>query len=349
MMSTSHTSPIVSVILPTYNRASLLPQAIESVLRQEFTDLELIVIDDGSIDQTPEIISKIEDTRLHYIALKQNRGETFARNQGIQQARGELIAQIDADDIWYPQKASYQVDLFTRFKHLDLIFCNAIDIDHITGIKVDYFKQKAQAFQPLQIRELDCDAWEILAGIPEALLVSNMIVHSTVMLRRSTMESIGVYDENLSGVGDFEYWWRAALRGAKFAYTTRTFLERHRDTQSLTSDKVAAGLRHLRALQVCEQTARETGRNELLPLFQDARYRSWHGIMLEQVRRGKRREAFASYKESIKYERWIYGLTIELLSYLFPVMIGSRRVERIKKWIGPHCLDQIRILRQPIK
>jgi glycosyltransferase involved in cell wall biosynthesis len=348
-MTTSHAAPIVSVILPTYNRANLLLRAIESVLTQEFTDLELIVIDDGSNDQTPEIISRIQDTRLRYIALKQNRGVTFARNQGIQQARGELIAHMDSDDFWYPQKASYQVDLFTRYKHLDLIFCNMIDIDHLTGTRVDYFKQKAQAFQQLQIRELDCNAWEIQGGLPEALLVSTIIPHPTVMLRRSTMESIGGYNENLQGGEDFEYWWRAALRDAKFAYTTRIFLERHRDAQSLTADKVVAGMRHLQALEICAQTAREIGRVDLLPLFQDARYRSWHKIMLEQVRRGEYREAFASFKESIKYVRLIYGLTVVFLSYLFSVVIGPQNVEQLRKWIGPRVLEQIRKLRQAYK
>ena len=348
-MNPSHSSPIVSVVLPTYNRASLLERAIGSVLGQALTDLELIVIDDGSIDHTPDVISKIHDARLHYIALKQNRGHTFARNQGIQHARGEFIAQMDADDVWHPEKASYQVDLFTRYEHLDLIFCNAVSINHNTGRRVEYFKQKAQAFQQLQIRELERDAWEVLAGFPEVLLVSNIIPHPTVMFRRSTMESIGGYNENLRGAGDFEYWWRAALRGVKFAYTTRVLLDKHTDAQSLTADKVLALMRHLQALQICEQTTRETGRIELLPLFQDARYFSWHGIMLEQIRRGERREAFASYKESIKYVRSRYGLSIVLLSYLVSVVIGPRGMERLKRWIGPGRLYQIRKLRQPLK
>src|SRR5271157_3641799 len=114
-MSTPPSSPIVSVVLPTYNRAALVTRAIESVLGQEFRDLELIVVDDGSTDQTRQVISKINDKRLHYIFWKQNRGESFARNQGIQQARGEFIAQMDSDDIWYTHKTPYQVELLTRY------------------------------------------------------------------------------------------------------------------------------------------------------------------------------------------------------------------------------------------
>jgi hypothetical protein len=188
-----------------------------------------------------------------------------------------------------------------------------------------------------------------MAGLPEALLVSTIIPHPTVMLRRSSMKSIGGYNESLRGGGDFEYWWRAALGGAKFAYTTRIFLDRHRDAQNLTTDRVVFGLHFSQALLICELTAFENGRNELLPLIRDARYRSWHKVMLEQIRRGEHREAFTSYKESIKYVRWIYGLTVVLASYLFSVLFGPRSVEQLRKWIGPRCMDQVRKLRQSIK
>jgi glycosyltransferase involved in cell wall biosynthesis len=345
-MSTSHPSPIVSVILPTYNRAELVTRAIDSVLAQDFSDLELIVIDDGSTDQTHRIVSKIKDKRLRYLYFEQNRGNYVARNEGVRTAKGKFIAHIDSDDLWLPQKVSYQYYLFQKYKHLDLIFCNFKDLNDIWGIGTDNLTRNERAFQRLQVRELERDAWEILGGFPEALLLSNIIGQPTVMLRRSTMESIGNYDEDLRGAGDFEYWWRASLRGVKFAYTTRIFLERHKDAQSLTADKVVAVTRHMQALQICEENTRASGRIELLPLFRDARYRSWHRIMLEQIRRGERREAFSAYKKSIQYKGFLYGLSVVLFSYLFSVAIGPRSVERVKGWIGPVWLDRIRKLRR---
>jgi hypothetical protein len=322
-------------------------RAIESVLGQEFTDLELIVIDDGSTDETPLIISKIDDQRLRYMVLEQNRGNCVARNRGLEQARGEVIAQIDSDDLWLPQKLSYQYDLFQKFKHLDLICCNYVNLDDMTGTGIDNYSRNEHSFRRLQVRELERDAWEILGGLPEALLGFDLILHSSVMIRRTTLEMLGGYNENLRGGGDLECWWRAALRGMKFAHSSRILVHRHIHGDNLISDKVVSLTHHLQALQVCEQDSRDLGRNDLLPLFQDVKYGSWHGIMLEQARRGKHREAFASFKESMKYVNLAYGFSVVLLSFLFSVVMGPRSVERVKEWLGPRLVDRIRELRRP--
>lgn len=329
-MKPSSPFPIVSVILPTYNRATLVTRAIESVLGQEFADLELIVVDDGSTDETSQVISKIDDQRLRYMYFEQNRGETFARNQGIQQARGELIAQMDSDDLWYPQKTAFQVDLFTKYKYLDLIFCNMIDINHLTDTRVDYFKQVAHAIQLLQVRELEEDVWEILGGLQEALLVSTIIPHPTVMFRRAILESIGRYNENLRGGGDFEYWWRAALRGAKFAYTTCIFLDRHIDAQSLTADKLAFNVRHLQALDLCDQTADDLGRIDLFPQLRKAKFISWSRIIFEHVHRSEFKDAIVAYKHSLEY-----GSLFDLLLYVGVVTLrrGKERVGKLFRWM----------------
>jgi glycosyltransferase involved in cell wall biosynthesis len=316
LLRSSSSSPIVSVILPTYNRATLVTRAIESVLGQEFADLELIVVDDGSTDETSKVISKIDDKRLRYMYFEQNRGETFARNQGIQQARGKLIAQMDSDDLWYPPKTAYQVDLFNRYEHLDLIFCNMLDINHITNKKVNYFKQVDHAFQRLQVRDLDREAWEILGGLPEALLVSTIIPHPTVMFRRSMLESIGRYNENLRGGGDFEYWWRAALKGVKFAYTSRIFLDRRVDMHSLTADRLALNVRHLQALEICEQTAQDLGRMDLYPQLRRANFVTWCRIMFEHIYRAEFRQAISAYKHSLEY-----GSPFDLLLHISKVTL----------------------------
>ncbi len=327
-MSSTTSFPIVSVILPTYNRATLITRAIEFVLRQGYVDLELVIVDDGSTDNTRQVISKIDDRRLRYVYFEKNRGETFARNQGIQQAKGELIAQMDSDDIWYPQKISYQVDLFSRYRHLNLSFCNMKNINVITGKEENYFDQVSYAFQRLQVQELEKDVWEILGGLPEALLASTIIPHPTVMFRRSMLESVGRYNETLRGGGDFEYWWRIALRGGKFAYTNRIFLDRYVDAHSLTADKLAVNKRHFQALEICEQTAQDLGRIDLFPLLRKAKFVTWCRIMFEYVYHQNCKEACIAYKQTLKF-----GSPFDILHYIGNVFIrrGKERVRRLNR------------------
>lgn len=101
--------PLVSVIIPTYKRAALLPRAIRSVLGQTYRNLELIVVDDASPDNTREVVQQFRDSRLHYVRLERNSRAATARNVGMQTARGELLAFNDDDDIWLTHKLERQV------------------------------------------------------------------------------------------------------------------------------------------------------------------------------------------------------------------------------------------------
>ena len=109
-MKRNSTKPLVSVIIPTFNRGWILKEAIDSVLDQEFDDYELIIVDDGSADDTQEILDSYGED---IIVLRQsNKGVSAARNRGITEATGQLIAFLDSDDLWLPEKLSRQVDFF---------------------------------------------------------------------------------------------------------------------------------------------------------------------------------------------------------------------------------------------
>ena len=107
---------LVSVILPTYNRAKVLPRAIESVLGQTYDNIELIIVDDGSRDNTKEIVKEFQrqDDRILYLQNKRNLGANVARNIGIMNSNGEFIAFIDSDDIWVPWKLERQIETIRR-------------------------------------------------------------------------------------------------------------------------------------------------------------------------------------------------------------------------------------------
>lgn len=132
---------MVSVIIPAYNRADKILPAVESVLNQTYTDLELIIVDDGSGDNTKEVIESINDSRLKYVR-QENAGACAARNNGIKQAKGEYIAFHDSDDIWHSDKLKKQMDALIR-NDADIVCCKLIKIysDGKTELKPDTLRQ----------------------------------------------------------------------------------------------------------------------------------------------------------------------------------------------------------------
>lgn len=128
---------MISVIIPTYNRASLLPRALDSVLRQTWEDLEVIVVDDASQDDTPQVMAACTDPRVRYIRLEKNSGACVARNTGVAQARGEWIAFQDSDDLWLPEKLEKQMAYLAQ-TGADVVFC-AFDRYSVEGKKIQTF------------------------------------------------------------------------------------------------------------------------------------------------------------------------------------------------------------------
>ncbi|MGQ4810135.1 hypothetical protein NKDENANG_03582 [Candidatus Entotheonellaceae bacterium PAL068K] len=113
--------PTISVILPTYNRARVLSQAIDSVLTQDFDDFEVIVVDDGSEDETATLMQQYRDPRVRYLRQPCHRGGNACRNQGIMQAQSDLICFLDSDDAYLPHKLGFIADYFTRHPDIDVL------------------------------------------------------------------------------------------------------------------------------------------------------------------------------------------------------------------------------------
>ena len=124
-------NPTVSAIILTYNRANLIEKAIKSVLKQTYQDFEIIVVDDGSTDNTGEIIRGFKDKRVKYIKkYKENKGSSVARNIGIKVARGKYIALLDSDDEWLPEKLDKQIKILQDGSpELGVVYSNSYYID----------------------------------------------------------------------------------------------------------------------------------------------------------------------------------------------------------------------------
>lgn len=184
--------PTVSVIVPTYNRGWILNEAIDSVFNQHFTDFELIVIDDGSSDETPDRLRQYGD-RIQ-VVRQANRGVSAARNVGIRQARGGLIALLDSDDTWLPGKLAAQVAFFDAFPKARV--CQTQEIWMRNGVRVNSRRRHRKAS----------------GMIFERSLALCLVSPSAVMLRRPLLDEVGGFDESLPACEDYDLWLRIAWR-----------------------------------------------------------------------------------------------------------------------------------------
>ncbi|MEW6620095.1 MAG: glycosyltransferase, partial [bacterium] len=181
----------ISIIIPTYNAENFLPQAINSVVEQTYQDIEIIVVDDGSTDNTKRIIEPFMD-KIYYI-YKDNGGSASARNVGIKSAKGEYIAFLDADDIWLPQKLELQINLFRQCQEIDWIHTNLMLIDESGNI--------------IGVRRVS----DTLSGnIFKTLFMENWVLTSSVMVKKDCFKMIGMFDEALSRTEDYDFWLRLA-------------------------------------------------------------------------------------------------------------------------------------------
>jgi glycosyltransferase involved in cell wall biosynthesis len=184
--------PKVSVIIPTHNRADLLRQALDSVLRQSFDDLEVIIIDDASNDDTPTAVARQNDVRLRYFRNPENRGEAASRNAGIAHASGEYIAFLDDDDTWLPQKLERQMRLLDRCPvKVGAVYCGYYRVDMESGATMATTLPERRGAIYADLREQN---W---VGSP-----------STVVLRRECFDKVGLFDEQLEFGVDYDMWIR---------------------------------------------------------------------------------------------------------------------------------------------
>ncbi len=191
-MTTRSKNPEVSVIIPTYNRGWVLKEAIDSVLAQEFKDFELIVVDDGSTDNTGEILDSYEQDIL--VLRQPNKGVSAARNRGIDAAEGRLIAFLDSDDLWLPRKLSSQVDFFNS--NPAAVINQTEEIWVRNGVRVNP-KTRHHKFSGM---------------IFERSLALCLVSPSAVMIKKNLFSEVGVFDENLPACEDYDLWLRISCR-----------------------------------------------------------------------------------------------------------------------------------------
>jgi len=186
--------PLLSVVIPTFNSGHLVTSAVESALAQTVIPEEIIVVDDGSTDDTLERLAPVVG-RIRYIR-QENQGVSAARNRGVEAADGEFVAFLDADDVWHPRKWELQVQAFEQNPELALIGTQAFDWP-----TPDYPELDGADDAPLT--QL---SWE-------DLVVRNYLFTSSIVVRRSALTRAGRFDPTIQGPEDRDLWLRVAEGG----------------------------------------------------------------------------------------------------------------------------------------
>lgn len=185
---TQNPAPLVSVIIPTYNRATVLEDAIESVLNQTFRNFELLIVDDGSTDDTPQRVARHRNP-VKYLS-QTNKGVAAARNAGIQSSQGDLICFLDSDDRWIKNKLEIQVEFMMSDPDIKICYTGETWIRN--GVRVDQ-KQVHRKYS----------GWIYQKCLPLCIISA-----SSVMIHREVFARVGLFDESMIVCEDYDLWLR---------------------------------------------------------------------------------------------------------------------------------------------
>ena len=240
------TEPLISVIIPTYNRAPLLLEAVDSVLRQTFQGYELILIDDGSNDRTREALEAHGDRLIYY--YQDNQGVSAARNQGLRLARGHFIAFLDSDDLWLPDKLAVQLEFFSL--HREALVCQTEELWLRNGRRVNPCKKHRKY------------SGDVFAPSLDLCLISP----SAVMIRREVFAAVGEFDESLPACEDYDLWLRIAAQFPVYLIDRPLIIKRGGHADQLSRTIPTLDRYRIQALRKLLHSGRLTPAQRLLAL-----------------------------------------------------------------------------------
>ncbi|MFT4673738.1 MAG: glycosyltransferase involved in cell wall biosynthesis [Saprospiraceae bacterium] len=190
--------PSFSIIIPVYNKEKYLSKTLESVLQQSFTDFEVLIIDDGSIDGSEHIIKGYIDSRIHYIKQK-NKGVSEARNAGIQSATAQYIALLDADDTWHP---NYLESMYTLIKEYpeESVFACACSIE-----------TKSKTLLPTYSNLALEDGKSAVVDYFSSSYINTILTSSSTIINRAIFNTIGIYNPTIKSGEDTDLWIRIGI------------------------------------------------------------------------------------------------------------------------------------------
>jgi len=220
----------VSVVIPTYNRAHTVLDAVRSVLSQGFRDLELIVVDDGSTDDTAARLAAVSDPRLRVI-MGRHAGVSAARNLGVSKASGTLVSFLDSDDLWHPDKLAAEVAFLARHPEVHAVFTD-LEKRHGAQVFPSFMRETAVFARRLEHAAYPQGLVLEARDMRLCLLEEVPIKPSALTMRRAAFDAVGGFDETWSSSEDWEFLLRLA-REHRFAYLDRPLAVLHISPDSL--------------------------------------------------------------------------------------------------------------------
>jgi len=292
----------VSVIIPAYNKSELTVRTINSVLEQTYQNLEVIVVDDGSTDDTKEKLAGF-GKKIKYI-YKENGGACSARNLGIQESTGDFIGLLDCDDLYYPEKISKCVDFLNKHNDSSVVFTAAyfIDLD-------DNIVNASERLIPTDQKKLR-----------ESLLLSNIFCNSTIVARRTCFDSVGLYDERVFIPADWDMWIRLS-ECFKIGYINEK-LTGYRITDSYTNGNLELAIKE--AIYVIDKTfQRKSSTNFKLKKHSIANVFSGYGLAFAAARN------FSKARKYLAASLLYHPFKLNILLYLILLYISPRLLYRL--------------------
>ncbi len=229
-------NPLVSIVIPAYNAAAYVREAVDSALAQTYAEKEVIVVDDGSTDGTAEVLASYRDAGAIVYVRQENKGLSAARNTGIRAAKGEFIALLDADDIFLPDKIGRQVAYLLAHPECGVCYC---DIYH-------FYEEEPEKMRKLDYRYYSGD--EVFPN----LLRMNFINPLSVVLRKSEIDRVGVFNESYRRSEDWEYWMRLVRHGVRFEHLPEILAKYRMRKASMSYDWRSEIHRKRMTLQIME-------------------------------------------------------------------------------------------------
>ncbi|MCA8996649.1 MAG: glycosyltransferase family 2 protein [Planctomycetaceae bacterium] len=275
----------VSIVLPTYNRALFLGEAIQSALNQTWMDLEVLVVDDGSTDATRDLVNELveQDDRVKYL-FQENAGVSAARNRALEAASGNFIAFLDSDDVWQPWKLELQLQLFQARDDVGMVWTN-MDAIHPDGtpFQTNFLKTMYHAYRRLptgspfqsfqqfgeivpNASERYADAMTAIGDIYSTMFFGNLVHTPTVLLRTEWARKVGLFDTSMRRGGeDFKYHLATCRLGNVGFIDVPSILYRVGNGDQITNrqNNLTFAQSYLRTIQ--EELANHSGQASLSP------------------------------------------------------------------------------------